>query len=136
MNCKRCSKELTGQQTSFCSSRCSRLELKRLYRLRNREKLNAYNRRYKSLGLSPLHKERKEKIIKSFDGQCYRCGSSENLNVHHWKPLRMGGTNETKNLFVFCSSCHQRFHQYFDNNFWLIIDQKTKDILTNKNSTT
>ncbi len=39
-------------------------------------------------------------------GICHRCGSRENLNVHHIIPVKDGGTRDLKNLVVLCDSCH------------------------------
>ena len=41
------------------------------------------------------------------NGVCHRCGSKENLQVHHIIPVKAGGTRELKNLVVLCSSCHK-----------------------------
>ena len=40
-------------------------------------------------------------------GICHRCGSRENLHVHHIIPVREGGKREQRNLVVLCSSCHK-----------------------------
>lgn len=40
------------------------------------------------------------------NGVCHRCGSKENLNVHHIIPVSKGGTRDRKNLVVLCNSCH------------------------------
>ena len=37
MECKKCSKKLSGKQQSYCSKRCSKLHLKQLYKKRNPE---------------------------------------------------------------------------------------------------
>ena len=41
------------------------------------------------------------------NGICHRCGSRENLHVHHIIPTRDGGTRERRNLVVLCNSCHK-----------------------------
>ena len=118
MLCKRCDKPLVGKQTSYCSSRCSRLHLKSMYKKRNREKVLAYNRSYRSLGLRPLAKSVKDQIIADRGGFCTRCGSVENLNIHHFKPLRYKGSNKRFNLQVLCFQCHmeleKRMRGYWD----------------------
>ena len=40
-------------------------------------------------------------------GLCRRCGSRENLHVHHIIPTKEGGTRDSKNLVVLCNSCHK-----------------------------
>jgi len=118
MNCKRCGTPLTGKQSSYCSANCSKLDLKRLYRIRNREKILIYNRQYKAQGLRPLSTNRKPAILEHFNGRCARCYGTEKLEIHHWQPLRLGGSNYNTNLSVFCKKCHARVHRYFDVNFW------------------
>ena len=39
-------------------------------------------------------------------GICHRCGSRENLAVHHIIPVKHGGTRKKRNLVVLCQSCH------------------------------
>ena len=41
------------------------------------------------------------------NGICHRCGSRENLHVHHIIPVRCGGKREMRNLVVLCNSCHK-----------------------------
>ena len=40
------------------------------------------------------------------NGICHRCGTRENLHVHHIIPTKEGG-QRGKNLVVLCSSCHK-----------------------------
>ena len=51
--CKKCGNELHGKQESYCSQRCSKLHLKSLYKKRNRERLNEYNRQYRATHHAP-----------------------------------------------------------------------------------
>lgn len=44
MKCKKCSKKLSGQQTSYCSKKCSRRHLKSLWQKRKREVVNQSKR--------------------------------------------------------------------------------------------
>lgn len=41
------------------------------------------------------------------NGICHRCGSRQDLHVHHIIPVREGGQRERKNLVVLRSSCHK-----------------------------
>ena len=41
---------------------------------------------------------------------CERCGSSNNLVVHHKVPRNDGGDDGTENLKVVCKSCHIKEH--------------------------
>ena len=37
---------------------------------------------------------------------CRRCGSKDNLSVHHITPRKLGGTNNPKELLTMCDPCH------------------------------
>ncbi|MBC8422613.1 HNH endonuclease [bacterium] len=39
------------------------------------------------------------------------CGRTRFLEVHHRRPRSQGGGNETANLQVLCSACHQVVHR-------------------------
>jgi len=41
---------------------------------------------------------------------CERCGSSENLIVHHKVSIICRGTHDIENLVVLCKDCHKRIH--------------------------
>jgi hypothetical protein len=45
------------------------------------------------------------------DGECCRCGSSEELRVHHIVPIAFGGESEYENLVTLCEDCHQDAHK-------------------------
>lgn len=46
-----------------------------------------------------------------FCEQCYREGRmTEMAEVHHIKPLSIGGTHEEDNLMSLCRSCHNKAH--------------------------
>jgi endogenous inhibitor of DNA gyrase (YacG/DUF329 family) len=114
LKCKRCGKELTGKQTSWCSQRCSRLGLKALYKKRNRDKINAYNRKYRK-NKREITKKKKSIYRKNNKGgyktfyfdenkKCYFCGSEKNLQKHH--------LDYDKNLVVYlCKDCHIKHHK-------------------------
>jgi hypothetical protein len=44
------------------------------------------------------------------DGKCQQCGSSENVEVHHWEPYRFCYDNSLDNLVTLCESCHHEKH--------------------------
>jgi len=95
--------------------------LKSLYRKRNRAKVNAYNRVYRSKGKRPLRSEKRRELVKTFGGRCERCGEEKELSdlvLHHIKPLRFSGDNEKNNFLVLCDSCHKRLHLMWSMDFW------------------
>ena len=107
--CKKCQKPLTGNQLSYCSPRCSKLHLKSLYKKRNREKINAYNREYKKRGIGGNPSTNgiiKSHIIKY--PSCEKCGTMENVNACHVKPRWAGGRNKD-NLISLCDKHHYQF---------------------------
>lgn len=63
------------------------------------------------------HKEiRKEgsqirKIITP-DSMCWRCGSKENLELHHILPVSWNGDNDERNLMILCHDCHRQISNY------------------------
>lgn len=119
MNCKRCGKELTGQQTSYCSLHCSKLHLKSLYKKRNKDKINEYNRNKRKLGVSTNGYTLKEKYEHLRVEKCTKCGAKNDLQVHHIKPRDCGGMNEPNNLILFCRKCHYEYEK-LTKNFWKI----------------
>lgn len=42
--------------------------------------------------------------------QCQRCGSKVNLEIHHIKPIFLGGGEEEDNLELLCNDCHKIIH--------------------------
>jgi hypothetical protein len=101
MKCKRCGKELTKkQQKSYCSLRCSKLHLKSLYRKRNKDRINNYNREYRKINKGGY------KVYFGFlpKRECFFCSSNEELNQHH--------INYGKNIIVYlCKECHRKLHK-------------------------
>ena len=60
----------------------------------------------------------KQAILDKHDNKCVRCGSSENLTIHHifcrslYPKLRC----KESNLTVLCEDCHQYFHNRYIKN--------------------
>lgn len=76
---------------------------------------------YNELLQSENWQKRRRQILVRDGYQCLRCGSNENLNVHHRqyhifaktgefrKPWEYEGTN----LVTLCRVCHHKGHQFF-----------------------
>lgn len=112
MLCVRCENILTGKQTRFCSPRCSKLYLKAQYKRRNKDKVNAYNRVYRS-SYTPLKNDKlREELLNN--NVCLRCGSKDNLNINHIKHQKYGLDNSPNNLVVLCFDCHMLWHAMLD----------------------
>lgn len=46
---------------------------------------------------------------------CGKCGSKEQLELHHLFPVCLGGTNDDRNLIWLCHDCHEKQSTYFRN---------------------
>jgi len=55
--------------------------------------------------------EIRKRIMKRDGHKCYYCDSTDELEVHHLRPLSMGGNNEDYNLLTLCWECHRLEHQ-------------------------
>lgn len=126
-SCKKCSRELTGKQTTFCSEKCSKSYLKAEYRKRNRAKLNAYNSRYRKehpdiiAAQRKRQAERKKATVGMLGLPCNRCGTYEDLHMHHVKPRQLQGEDTQSNIMILCGECHRDWHYALDkvlNNYW------------------
>lgn len=130
MICSICGiQELTGSQKLYCSKNCERkgwrdnnkekiLEGKRLYRLQNKEKISLYQKAYKSK-TKHINNKLARRLKDAY--QCLRCGTNEQLEVHHIKHQRFGGGhNDINNLVVLCKTCHAKWHKYFNIDYWKI----------------
>lgn len=53
----------------------------------------------------------RKRIIKRDGAKCYYCGETERLDVHHLRPISMGGNNDDYNLLTLCHECHVVEHQ-------------------------
>lgn len=124
MNCIICELALSGKQSKYCSIPCQikgwkinnrekYLAGKRAYRIKNLNKLVAYNKEFNTRGIvRPINSSKKLKdIIQSRGNVCNRCNSSNKLQVHHIKPLQYKGLNDYSNLMVLCWDCHMLWHK-------------------------
>jgi 5-methylcytosine-specific restriction endonuclease McrA len=49
--------------------------------------------------------------VRQRDGwRCQRCGSSQDLQVHHMQPRSLLGGDVEENLITLCSVCHREIH--------------------------
>jgi len=42
--------------------------------------------------------------------KCNRCGRTKDLEAHHIRALKSGGSNELSNLLTLCHDCHRAQH--------------------------
>lgn len=125
--CKKCSRKLTGKQTSFCSQTCSKSYLKAQYRKRNRDRLNEYNAHYRKqhpeiiAAQAKRYRQRKRIALGMSELPCNRCGSTEDLHMHHVRPRRLTGEDNQSNIMILCGECHRDWHYALDkvlNDYW------------------
>jgi HNH endonuclease len=57
-------------------------------------------------GYPPDWFERQYRCRKRDGHKCRLCGSSNNLHIHHVKPISFGGTHTLQNLITLCRQCH------------------------------
>lgn len=50
------------------------------------------------------------KVYVKYNERCHRCGSTENLQMHHIKPLSKNGSYTLDNLELLCEECHKEEH--------------------------
>lgn len=122
MLCILCNGIILSKSLKYCSQRCSKNYLKRAYRKRNCVLISDYNRRYKkACSHRPIDTSKKKELIEERGSVCQRCGSVDELNVHHIKPLISDGDNSKSNLMVLCFACHmkweKRMYGYWDRKF-------------------
>ena len=106
--CKKCGKKLKGQQLSYCSPRCSKNHLKSLYKKRNKNKVNTYNREWRKRKRDDNKVVYKSKVVNllsgSYKSKCYFCESRENLVKHHIK-------YKPELIVRLCDTCHKKYHK-------------------------
>lgn len=49
-------------------------------------------------------------ILRRDGYRCRKCGSRNNLHIHHIKWRSRGGSNRAENLTTLCKPCHERIH--------------------------
>jgi len=55
-------------------------------------------------------KVRKE-VLKRDHNQCIKCGSKDNLHIHHIRHFSKGGLHQVDNLETLCGLCHTEAHK-------------------------
>jgi 5-methylcytosine-specific restriction endonuclease McrA len=117
MQCIRCGQEITSKSKKYCSRRCGKLYLKKIYRQKHKKQIREYNNEWKRRGIrgSPANSRYLREHLLA-NPLCAKCGTSEAIHVCHIKPRSRGGKN-IGNLITLC----QKHHYQFDNllrQFW------------------
>lgn len=58
-----------------------------------------------------------ERIKKRYNYECQICGEKNKYTaeLHHIKPLEIGGKNTLNNLVCLCANCHRKVHAPLEN---------------------
>jgi len=67
-----------------------------------------YGRITPDLSVGKRHSLNRSLVLRWLGHRCQICGSVENLEIHHVKTVRIGGTNDLRNLAVLCEHCHRK----------------------------
>lgn len=70
----------------------------------------------------------RKQVYEKCNHKCVRCGSMENLHIHHIVEFSKGGRTELDNLELLCASCHAEEHK--DNRAYNLLKkqaEKNKD---------
>lgn len=99
--CQRCSDFYipTHNKQRYCSVQCATKAT-----ARNSDMPGFYWAIRQSLGNKSWQELRKEHDPQ----ECYKCGATENLHIHHIIPVMAGGLNGDWNLMTLCQSCHKK----------------------------
>lgn len=77
-------------------------------------------RRAKKIGVGEHFSRQKRKCVRDqFNNQCFRCGSTENLNIDHHIPLSAGAPLEYGNAVCLCRRCNRQKGSQMPKDFYL-----------------
>jgi 5-methylcytosine-specific restriction endonuclease McrA len=84
-------------------------ESRRNWARNNRASVIAYNlrRRARRAGVDECFSAAQARLVlDQFNGKCFKCGSSEKLQIDHHLPLALGHPLEFGNAVILCRSCN------------------------------
>ena len=68
-------------------------------------------KKIKRIKLGPrIYKRLMKKVLERDNWQCQRCGSLENLQIHHKIKRSQQGNDALENLVTLCAYCHMKEH--------------------------
>jgi len=112
IHCIICGKELPPRRRKYCSDECFRNWLKNI-KIQNWTQI-------------------RHMVLERDNYTCQDCGSRDNLEVHHIKPICEGGDEfDPDNCITLCKNCHRRRHRKTSENLlfyidkWIDLSQKT-----------
>jgi 5-methylcytosine-specific restriction endonuclease McrA len=108
------------------------LDYYKQWRLRNLERARAYvrvsgnKRRAAAAGQHFTFKEWEE-LLRSHNGRCAYCGSTERIEADHRTPLCRGGSNQISNILPACRPCNRRKHRKTEDEFRALLEREAKE---------
>jgi len=72
--------------------------------------IQMFDRLYYNYKQSAGQLRKRKRLIKLLGGVCAKCGTVENLTLHHIVPLSKGGSSDVLNLQALCKKCHCAEH--------------------------
>ena len=101
--CMVCGNPLPPRRQRYCSDLCRTKRWKDYWTKKTEEGKKTSGYRPMTWGYIRDEKLRLSRV-------CERCGSKDELEVHHIIPLKLGGSNELSNLRTLCMPCHGSEH--------------------------
>jgi 5-methylcytosine-specific restriction endonuclease McrA len=102
---------VTRNKKHFCDRKCkAKWQSKNLRGENSPSWLGGYiseKEKYFRLTTSPWFRLRQE-ILKRDNYICQKCGTHENLCVHHIVPYRLSRSHSKENLIIYCKNCHSK----------------------------
>ena len=70
----------------------------------------------------PMWLKKRDAVLDRYGHQCFRCGSTHNLNVHHlfYKKGKLAWEYPLSNFVVLCKDCHSKVHANKDDEYYPI----------------
>lgn len=77
---------------------------------------------YQEQLLHPMWLKKRNAVLDRYGHQCFRCGSTLNLNVHHlsYKKGKLAWEYPISNFVVLCKDCHSKVHANKDDEYYPI----------------
>jgi 5-methylcytosine-specific restriction endonuclease McrA len=115
-------RERARNRQRYSSDPRAALDYYKQWRLRNLERARAYvrvsnNKRRAATAGAHFSFTEWEELLRSYDGRCAYCGSTDRIEADHRVPLCRGGSNEISNILPACRSCNRRKHRRTEEEF-------------------
>lgn len=94
----------------FCSKKCMAKWYSENLKKKNSPRWKGGGGEYqeKLVDAQGIWSRNRKRALQRDDSKCQLCYAEEDLQVHHIKPVRFGGSNYIGNLITLCRSCHAK----------------------------